>query len=781
MLSVTMRKMTKLITVLFLLPHIVIAGDSTRLEFSPEGGFFEEKQQVTLSTLRGSVDIFYTLDGSEPTRGSRKYKNPITIHKTSVVRAASYLDGVKSEVQTNTFFIGREFTLPVISIATNPANFFSPEKGIYVKGCCADSVQPYYGANFWRGWERPINIEYYETDGTQAINQRAGVRIFGGFSKGLPMKSLAVISRKKYQKKYFKYQIFKEKPNIKKYKTFILRNSGGDFNNTHFRDALITQITRPTKVPIQAYQPTIVFINGEYWGIHNAREKLNEYYFKFNYGANEDSIDLMKHRNDLQLGTREKYKELKEFIANQDPSENKQIRALNKRMNIDNFLDHHIIQVYADNGDAGGNIRYWRPQGNDARWNWVLFDTDLGMGIGSKSAYKVNTLREMTTKSNEKWPNPAWSTFIIRSLLQNDSIKQIYINRLTNYLNTIYSEATVCATIDSMQRLIGEEMVFHRKKWGGRMSTWNKNVERLKIFASNRPHFIREHMKEVFNLSDTIKITVRKPKVGVKKLWFNTLKIDSTFAGTYFKYFPLSIKAKIESGYQLVGWRGSDKNGNDIEINPEGDLHIEPIVALRDTSDYWDKIIFSEVSFYQDSIHPEGDWVELRNISDKTIDIEGWEIRIDKALEKNEFMECKILPGEHITVAEDKVALGKFRPNLDLRRVIPGNNIKLKREGFQLLLLDKEDNIVDSLRIMNQDHQDTSRSLIDPEQNDHTMSSWESPSETTPNEINSTEKKRKIEKEENRQTIYIIGLSLFLLGIILLIVHRLRKKSKLVL
>ena len=781
MVSVTMRKMTKLITVLFLLPQIVIAGDTTLLEFSPAGGFFKEEQVVTLSTLRGAADIFYTLDGSEPTRGSRKYKNPITVHKTSVIRAASYLDGVKSKVQTNTFFIGREFTLPVISIATDPANFFSSEKGIYVKGCCADSVQPYYGANFWRGWERPINIEYYETDGTQGLNQRAGARIFGGFSKGLPMKSLAIISRKKYQKKYFKYPIFKEKPNIKKYKTFILRNSGGDFNNTHFRDALITQLARPTNVPIQAYQPIIVFINGEYWGIHNAREKLNEYYFKFNYGANEDSIDLMKHRNDLQLGTREKYKELKEFIANQDLSENNQMRALNKRMNIDNFIDHHIIQVYSDNGDAGGNIRYWRPQRNNARWNWVLFDTDLGMGIGSRSAYKVNTLREMTTKSQEKWPNPAWSTFIIRSLLQNDSIKHIYINRLTNYLNTIYSEATVCATIDSIQQLIGEEMVFHRKKWGGRMSTWSKNVERLRTFARNRPHFIREHMKEVFNLSDTIKVSASKPKKGVKKLWLNTLKIDSAFNGTYFKYFPISIKAKIETGYQLVGWKGSDKKGNEIEIIPEGDLHIEPIVKLRDTSDYWNKIIFSEVSFHQDSTQPEGDWVELRNVSDKAIDVGGWEIRIDKASEKNEFMDCKILPGEHIIVAEDKMALGKFRPNLDPRRVILCNKIKLKRGGFQLLLLDKEDNVVDSLRIINRDNQYASTSLIDPEQNDHTMKSWESPAETTPNEINSSEKNRKIEKEGNQQTIYIIGLSLFFLGIILLIVHRLRKKSTMVL
>ena len=115
------------------------------------------------------------------------------------------------------------------------------------------------------------------------------------------MKSLAIISRKKYEKKYFKYPIFKEK-SIKKYKSFILRNSGGDFNKTHFRDALITQLTRPVNLPIQAYQPVVLYINGVYWGIHNAREKINEHYLKGNFGANPDSVTIMKHRNDLQEG-----------------------------------------------------------------------------------------------------------------------------------------------------------------------------------------------------------------------------------------------------------------------------------------------------------------------------------------------------------------------------------------------------------------------------------------------------------------------------------------------
>ncbi len=231
----------------------------------------------------------------------RDIRITINLDKTTPIRAVAYKNGKPGEIVTQTYLIGREYDMAVISITGNPEDFFSFDRGIYVKGCCADSVPPYKKANFWKGWERRINIEFYEPTGELGFNQRVGVRIFGGFSKGLPMKSLAIISRKKYEKKTIEYPIFPNK-DIKKYKSFVLRNSGSDFNNTQFRDALLTNLIESLDVGIQAYRPAVVFINGSYWGVHNVREKINEYYLKSNAGVDPDSVDIMKHRNDSVSG-----------------------------------------------------------------------------------------------------------------------------------------------------------------------------------------------------------------------------------------------------------------------------------------------------------------------------------------------------------------------------------------------------------------------------------------------------------------------------------------------
>ncbi|MBK9190623.1 MAG: chitobiase/beta-hexosaminidase C-terminal domain-containing protein [Crocinitomicaceae bacterium] len=226
--------------------------------FEPAGGIYTKPVSVVLSSDLPNARIYYTLDGSEPGSGSMKYTKPIAVSKVAVIRAIAYGDGGTSRIITNSYFCDRAYSLPVVSITTNPANLWDFTSGIYVKGCCADTVPPYLGANFWYDWEKRANVEMYEPTGECAFNQVAGIGVFGGFSKGLPQKSLYVIARDRYGKKKFDYPIFPERE-MDSYKSFILRNAGGDFGKTHFRDAFMTQLAKPTGLAIQEYRPAVVF------------------------------------------------------------------------------------------------------------------------------------------------------------------------------------------------------------------------------------------------------------------------------------------------------------------------------------------------------------------------------------------------------------------------------------------------------------------------------------------------------------------------------------------
>jgi len=178
---------------LFFLGRLVFAQEAPTINFNPIGGVYNKPVRVNIELEEGTT-VYYTKDGSLPNSSSTRYREEIEIEKVGVIRAIAYKNGKRSEIITQSYFCDREYSLPIISIATNPENLWDYTTGIYVKGCCADTIEPYLGANFWKDWEKRANIEMYETDGNQAFNQRVGINLFGGFSRMLPQKSLAIFA-----------------------------------------------------------------------------------------------------------------------------------------------------------------------------------------------------------------------------------------------------------------------------------------------------------------------------------------------------------------------------------------------------------------------------------------------------------------------------------------------------------------------------------------------------------------------------------------------------------
>ena len=220
-------------------------------QFSIPGGFYSSGEILTITADSPGATIRYTADGSDPSENSSEFLSlsQRILNKTIVYRARVYKEGYfPSPIITNTYVIRNEnITLPVISLSTDPANFFDSNTGIYV--------------NYSSNWERPVHVEFFEPDGTPGFSVDAGVKIHGAGSTQFPQKSLALFARKKYGYGSFKYQIFPDMP-IDEFEAFIVRNSGHDWGYSMFRDPLITSFAEGTNIDYQTYRPSILFING---------------------------------------------------------------------------------------------------------------------------------------------------------------------------------------------------------------------------------------------------------------------------------------------------------------------------------------------------------------------------------------------------------------------------------------------------------------------------------------------------------------------------------------
>lgn len=659
-----------------------------RVEFLQSGGYYDLPQSIKLHSEQAR--IYYTTNGSVPTTKSTRYTSAISVVKTTVIRAAAYRDDEKSPIVTQTFFINEPQTnFPTISIAITPAVLFDREKGLFQKGLKADSTIARYGANFWSKREVEINTEYYEANGKQAYNSVSGMRVFGGLSRVFPQKSLALVSRKRYGTKRFKFPIFKNQK-LKKYKFLVLRNSGSDFGKSHFRDAFMTGLLDHWDMEKQAYRPSHTYINGEYWGIYNIREKVNTYFIASHQAVHPDSIDLLEHKGYVKRGNGRHYYRMLDFLKEQDMRKAENYASIKAQMEVDNFINYQVAQIFFGNTDAGGNIKFWRPQTEGGKWRWILYDTDVGFDLYDRKAYRKNALTFFTEPDGPHWPNPPWSTFILRSLLENETFKNDFINRFADHMNTTFDESRMKGKFDAMLSDLKPEIPRHHKRWKLSRRTWNRQLEVMRIFLKKRPAYMKAHLQKMFRTGKMQPLEIIVEGEGKASL-NDYIKITDTFEGDYFQNIPIRLEASPRLGYQFSHWESSDGIDENRRITLSMKTGAKQIKAIFERAEYAleDQIFINEIS---SNYKKSGDWLELYNDSPETIQLEDWVL---KSRKKSFVLPAKKLrPQSYIVICEDSLKFKKQFP--EVKNLIGNfnfgiNKVKDKLEIYtdKLELVDK--------------------------------------------------------------------------------------------
>ena len=603
--------------------------------FSMTGGFYEGVVSLDIDNGNPLEIIRYTLDGSLPNLESATYSVAIVLNSTSVIRAQSYQHNyLPSKVITNTYFIDESTELPIVSVATDPANLWDDEIGIYVEGTngipgyCVNEPR-----NWNQPWERPISIEMYAANRTLGFKIDAGMQIGGGCTRKYPEKTLSIYARSEYGASKINYPIFNDKP-INQYNNILLRNSGQDWWRAMFRDGMMqTLVKDQMDIDWQAYKPAILFLNGDYWGIHAIREKHNEHYLESNYGINPDEIDILSGNAIVKQGSADVYEAMIDFVDSHDMAVTADYHWVSTQMDINEYLNYMIAEIYFANIDwPAGNIKYWREQGENHKWRWILFDLDLGFGAHQRGQYDSNTLENATATSATYYANPPWSTLLLRKLLENTDFKNQFIQRFASRLNVTFNPERVLNIIDSLKTNIEAEIPRHIQKWEQSTSFnsgWDYHVEVMQEFATLRPGYIIEHLISKFGLGGSIQLDVNYEMLEMGTVFINGVRLPNhNFSGEYLKDIPIQCNAVAKPGYRFVGWQGvSISSGDTLNLVLSEDGSLEAIFEI-DNSSVIPGLRINELLALNEHINFDendeyDDWVELFNSSPEPIDIGG--------------------------------------------------------------------------------------------------------------------------------------------------------------
>lgn len=646
--------------------------------FSHPGGN-TDVLSLELSGVSSPSVIRYTLNGTVPNGNSTPYTSPISINSNTVIRARVFRPNyIPSKTQSRTYLINVSHDLPIISLVTAADNFFDNDEGIYVLGDNADNNFPYFGANFWEDWERPIHFTFYETNDSIGLAFDGGTKIFGGWSRGNAQKSLSVFARNQYGLGEINYPLFPNN-NYSTYQSFVLRNSGNDWLNTMIRDGALTSLMKNSGLEFQAYRPTVAYLNGEYWGIYNMREKINEHSLASKYQIDSDDIDILELDGQLIYGDNQDYLNLIGFISNNNLSLDNNYDQVAEEVNVENFIIYNVAQIYFNNTDwPGNNIKYWRPK--NGKWRWILFDTDFGFGIWNNFDYTNNTMDFVLESNGPVWPNPPWSTLLFRKLMQNISFKNDFVNRMADEMNSRFLSEKICEHIDSLSAKIESEIIPHYNRWDGDIPYWSDKVNAMKNFANQRPFWMKNHILSELNLPDFHQLTIGNDNLdkGFVKINNRLVIKENDWSGDYFENVPIKVKAIPEPGFVFSHWSGGSSSTNaEIKIDLNGNITLIP--NFESSSEVL-PIVINEINYNSNDDFDSDDWIELYNPNPFYIDLSNYVFKDDDDTHVFEMPEGTILEGEDFLILTKNISQFKFIYP-DVENVIGDFNFGLSSDG----------------------------------------------------------------------------------------------------
>ncbi|MFC1898268.1 CotH kinase family protein [Candidatus Cloacimonadota bacterium] len=641
-------------------------------DFNIEGGFYTDSVEITLSGNQAGETIFLTLDGTEPDETSYEYTTPFIVNSTTVVRARTIgPNSLPSTTVTNTYFFDVSHTMPIISLATTPANFFDYETGIYVMGPNAGPTYPFHGANFWQPWEKPIHIEIFANDGTRDFVMDGGTRIHGRWSRGKPQKSLAIFARSKYGSSSINYQLFEDKSN-NDFQAFLLRNSGGDWNYSHCRDVIVSTVMENEILDYQEYEPVVAYLNGEYWGFYNMREKVNEHFIaENNPGVDPDNIDYLVNDAEPMMGDSLNYHNLKQFIIDNDITLPENYEYVTTQIDIENYAKYLTANLYFDNEDwPDNNIGFWRDRSPEGKWRWILDDCDWGFSFASNHGWDHNTFENVLIVS----PNSsyeAWCTFLIREMVSNITFRNALINCIADYMNTIYQPENILSVIDEVYNIMLPEWQMQVDRWSEEplifsQESWDEEMTLLRDYAIERHLVMPDHIMNTFNITSTSEVTLDVSDSGLGNIGINYLELDAyPWNGNYYETVPVLLKALPEPGYEFVEWTGDFNSTEDsVYVSLIDSMYITAVFMEAGSAP--GDIVINEINYNSSpTINPD-DWIEIYNNGSFAIDLSNWQFK-DQS-DDDVFMLPEgliLLPDSYYVLCKDTVAFHQVFPDVE--------------------------------------------------------------------------------------------------------------------
>ncbi len=617
-------------------------GTTSGITFTPLSGIYADGINVEIHTQVAGAPIIYALNGVAPTAtvGSI-YTRPFRLENTApgvtIIRAREFVTSQAGPLATAAYVVGISHTLPILSIAADPADLWSPETGILIQ-------------TWQRGdaWERPVDLTFFESDQV-TFQTAAGLRyhddgvfkrfwrekatgfetppvlnLHGERPASTPKQNFRLYFRAAYgNAPELKAAIFadhpQQSPDDQTYRHLLLEAGDRTGRWTLIPELMMSQMADELGLPAARVRPTLLFLNDDSWGIYLLSERVDNFYTRDNFGI--DAPDLIRSQK-AREGTVDQWEAFIAWVKAHPLEEPAAYAYIRSQMDVDGFIDYAILRLYF--GFPEDALCAVRAHNGGGRWFWI-YGNSADWGGLLDPAHEPPLFR--TAAAGEDFG------LLLHSLLGNADFQAQFLARTEVLLNTDLAPATMHRRVDQFAVLLRPDLGYETARWPS-LTAWESNVAALHDFVERRPALFYQQLTALFKLEPETRLalSIEPPTAG--QIYLNGLPLTTTWEGHFNPQVELQAIAVPTAGHTFAGWSdGITATRRTIAVTRTPQLtarfvplsNNDPLLRPNDVTinEYWINDNGTPYPSLED--RPlEGDWVEL--LIHRTQDLRGWRI-----------------------------------------------------------------------------------------------------------------------------------------------------------
>lgn len=528
---------------------------ASRPVMSAAAGFYTSSQTISITATGTGITIHYTTDGSVPTTFSSIYSSPVSIASTTVLRARAFSSDPSvppSFVESSTYLINTNHTLAVVSIF-------------------GDQVDDLLGGTYL---DPETGLEYFDETKILVAETNGLTNKHGNDSWAYDQRGFDFVSKDEMGYNYaLNYKVFSNKSR-NSFQKIIFKAAANDnypfeTGGAHIRDSYAHTLSQRGNLNLdeRTWAPAVLYVNGQYWGVYDVREKVDDSDFTdYYYNQPEKELQYLKtwgstwsEYGGAQAQT--DWNALSNFITSNNMAIQANYDYVDSLFNVKSFVDYFVFNSWLVTSDwLNYNTGWWRglnPGGDKKKWRYTLWDLDAIMGHYINYTGIPDPTPNADPCDVETLPDPGGEghTLILNALMDNPGFKQYYQARYIDLMNTTLNCSFTLPLYDSMIAVIQPEMQAQCTKWGGTFTTWQANAASFRADISTRCNAMTQGLIDCYSLSGPYTISVDVLPVGAGNVKINSITPAAyMFQAPYFGGMQTIFRASANTGYVFDHW-----------------------------------------------------------------------------------------------------------------------------------------------------------------------------------------------------------------------------------